>query len=203
MQRFLKRVLDLVIAIAGLIFCALPWLVIAVLIKLDSKGPVFFLQERAGKDNKPFMIYKFRTMTVGADKEGFYTGEGDARITTVGNFLRKTSFDELPQLINIFLGEMSVVGPRPTLLYQTAEYDEHQKKRLLVPPGVTGWAQVNGRNSLTWPQRIEFDVWYVEHWSLWLDIKIFLMTFGVWAKGEGVYAPKENFVVNEGDEEKL
>ena len=113
MQRFLKRVLDLVIAIAGLLFCALPWLVIAVLIKLDSNGPVFFLQERAGKDNKPFMIYKFRTMTVGADKEGFYTGEGDARITKVGNFLRKTSFDELPQLINIFLGEMSVVGPRP------------------------------------------------------------------------------------------
>ncbi|MBO4553110.1 sugar transferase, partial [bacterium] len=151
MQRFLKRIIDILFALAGLLFCAIPWLIIAILIKRDSKGPVFFVQERAGKDNKPFMIYKFRTMTVGAEKEGYYTGEGDARITKVGDWLRKTSFDELPQLINILNGTMSIVGPRPTLLYQTAEYDEHQKKRLLVPPGVTGWAQVNGRNSLTWP----------------------------------------------------
>lgn len=203
MQRFLKRFLDICLALFGLLFCALPWLIIAILIKRDSKGPVFFIQERAGKDNKPFNIYKFRTMSVGAEKDGYYTGEGDARITKVGNFLRKTSLDELPQLINILNGTMSVVGPRPTLLYQTAEYDEHQKIRLQVPPGVTGWAQVNGRNSLTWPQRIELDVWYVKNWSLWLDLKIFFMTFGVWARGEGVYAPQENFIIKEGDKEKL
>ena len=179
------------------------FIVIAVWIKLDSRGPVLFKQERGGKDGKPFIILKFRTMVVDAEKSGYFTAENDPRVTRSGTFLRKTSLDELPQLFNIFVGEMSIVGPRPTLMYQIEQYTAEQRKRLDVNPGVTGWAQVNGRNSLSWPERIVLDVWYAEHQSFLLDIKIIAKTFGVLLKGEGVYADKEKFVVGDDDIDKL
>ena len=199
----LKRFFDLIVSFTILIITAPLLLLIYILIKLDSKGPALFLQERAGKGGKPFMIYKFRTMIVNAAEAGYYTGKDDHRITRVGKFLRKTSLDEIPQIFNILKGEMTIVGPRPTLMYQIKEYNEHQWKRLLVKPGVTGWAQVNGRNSLSWPERIELDVWYVENYSFLLDLKIFLMTFNVWIKGEGVYAEKEKFIINNKNTKEL
>jgi len=202
LQLFIKRLVDLVLSTIGLIVLSPVFLIIAICIKVDSKGPVFFLQERAGFKGKPFMIYKFRSMVNNAVNmgDGYYTGENDPRITKVGKFLRNTSLDEIPQLINIIKGEMSIIGPRPTLMYQIKEYDDFQKRRLLMKPGVTGLAQVNGRNSLTWPQRIKYDVKYVDNYSLWLDIKIFFKTIGVVFKKEGVYSEKENFKINQKDE---
>ncbi|KRQ87433.1 putative sugar transferase EpsL [Caloramator mitchellensis] len=202
LQLIIKRLFDFMFSLILLIILFPLFLLISILIKLDSKGEVFFKQERAGLNGKPFMIYKFRTMVKNAEKigDGYYTGENDPRITKVGNLLRKTSLDELPQLINILKGEMSIIGPRPTLMYQVEKYDEFQKKRLLMKPGVTGLAQVNGRNSLSWPERIKYDVQYVENWSLWLDIKIFFRTFLVVLKGEGVYAEKEKFIIKDKNE---
>jgi lipopolysaccharide/colanic/teichoic acid biosynthesis glycosyltransferase len=187
-----------------MIIVLLPvFIVIALWIKLDSRGPILFKQERGGKDGVPFTIFKFRTMVIDAEKSGFYTAENDPRVTRPGKFLRKTSLDELPQLFNIFRGEMSIVGPRPTLMYQIEQYTPEQRKRLDVKPGVTGWAQVNGRNSLSWPERIVLDVWYAEHHTFLLDLKIIARTFVVWLKGEGVYADKEKFLVGKDDMEKL
>jgi len=166
--------------------------IIGVLIKLDSKGPVFFVQERAGKDGKIFKAYKLRTIVQGADKitKGIIFDEKNPYITKVGKFLRRTGFDELVQLINVFKGDMSLVGPRPTLPYQIKNYNNIQKKRLSVKPGITGWALINGRNSLTWTKRIELDLWYIKHWSIWLDIKILISTIYVVIKGEGLYPEK-------------
>lgn len=202
LQLFIKRIIDLVLSVVGLIVLSPLFLIIAICIKLDSEGPVFFLQERAGFKGKPFMIYKFRSMVNNAVNmgDGYYTGENDPRITRVGRFLRNTSLDEIPQLINIIKGEMSIIGPRPTLMYQVKEYDDFQKRRLLMKPGITGLAQVNGRNSLTWPERIKYDVKYVDNYSLWLDIKIFFKTIIVVFKKEGVYSGKENFKINQKDE---
>ena len=191
----MKRLIDIFISLIGIVLLSPLLLIIAIWIKFDSKGPVLFKQERVGKDNKLFNILKFRTMVVDAEKSGFYTSENDSRITKPGNFLRKTSLDEIPQLFNILKGEMSIIGPRPTLKYQVDEYTDFQKKRLEVLPGVTGWAQVNGRNSLSWPERITLDVWYVDNFSLFLDAKILYKTVFVWLRGEGVYAEKEKFIV--------
>lgn len=177
--------------------------IIAVAIKCDSRGPIFFCQTRVGKNGKEFTILKFRTMTVGAEKDGFYTAENDVRITRVGRFLRATSLDELPQLFNILGGSMSVIGPRPTLPYQVEQYDAFQRRRLEVKPGVTGWAQVNGRNTLSWPERIRYDVWYVDNYSFWLDMRILARTFFVWLRGEGVYADKEKFKLSDNDDAHL
>ncbi|MCX7904019.1 MAG: sugar transferase [Caloramator sp.] len=201
-QLFIKRLFDFLFSLILLIVLSPLFLIIAVLIKLDSEGEVFFRQERAGLNGRPFMIYKFRTMVKNAEKigDGYYTGENDPRITRIGKFLRKTSLDELPQLINILKGEMSVIGPRPTLMYQVEKYDDFQRKRLLMRPGVTGLAQVNGRNSLSWPERIKYDVYYVENWNIWMDIKIFFKTFLVVLRGEGVYAEKEKFIIKDKDE---
>jgi len=199
----LKRVIDLLVSTTSLVALAPVFALIALWIKLDSRGPVFFTQSRVGRRGVPFTILKFRTMVVGADKSGFFTAEADPRVTRCGRFLRATSLDELPQLINILKGEMSVVGPRPTLEYQVAQYTDHQRRRLDVKPGVTGWAQVNGRNSLGWPERIELDVWYVEHQSFWLDLKIVWRTLFVLLRGEGVYAAKDKFVVGKDDADKL
>lgn len=174
----IKRLIDFWGSLFGLILISPLFLVVAVAIKLDSPGPVFFRQERAGKDGRVFKIFKFRTMVVNAEKmgAGVFVEKEDSRITRVGKLLRDTSLDELPQLINVLRGEMSLVGPRPTLPYQVERYDERQKRRLLLRPGITGWAQVRGRNSLTWPEKIELDIWYVENWSLWLDLKILCKT---------------------------
>ncbi len=199
----MKRFFDITMASIGIVLLAPLMLAVAIWIKLDSKGPVLFKQERVGKDGKLFTILKFRTMTVGSEKTGFHVTENDTRITKSGSFLRKTSIDELPQLFNIFKGDMSIVGPRPTLKYQVDNYDNFQKRRLEVPPGVTGWAQVNGRNSLSWPQRIKLDVWYVDNYSFLLDMKILWKTIFVWLRGDGIYAEKEKFIVGKNDDDKL
>jgi len=188
-----KEIFDKIVSFVALIVLLPIFLVVALLIKLDSKGPVFFLQERVGKDEKIFRAIKFRTMFVEAPEKtkGVYINKDNPYVTRFGKLLRRSGIDELPQLINVLKGEMSFVGPRPTLPYQVAKYDDFQKKRLLMKPGITGWALVNGRNKLTWSERIKFDVWYVEHWSFWLDIKILFKTVWVVAKGEGLYADRE------------
>ncbi len=179
-QLFLKRFFDLAASSMALLILSPFWGVIALAIRRGSPGPAFFLQERVGKDGKLFVCWKFRTMIVGAINQGLgvTVAQNDARITRVGRVLRNWGIDELPQLINVFRGEMSLVGPRPTLQYQVDQYDDFQRKRLLVKPGLTGWALIHGRNTLPWEDRIELDVWYVEHWSFWLDLKILLKT--VW-----------------------
>jgi len=189
-QLILKRLVDILISFIGLILLALTFALIALAIKLDSKGPVFFRQERVGKDGRIFKPWKFRTMVVGAVKQGlgYNVARDDPRITRVGRFLREWGLDELPQLINVLKGEMSIVGPRPTLHYQVEQYNDSQRRRLLVKPGITGWALIHGRNLLTWEERIKYDVWYVEHWTIWLDLWIMIKT--IWVvliKREGVY----------------
>ena len=181
MADFFKRFFDILIALLGLIIAAIPMLFIAIAIKLNSKGPVIFKQERVGKKGKVFKIYKFRSMCVGAEKtgSGVYSGKGDARVTKVGKILRATSLDELPQFFNLLKGDMSLVGPRPPLTYHPWTWDKYtdeQKRMFDVRPGITGWAQVNGRKDVEWNKRIRLNVWYVDHVSLWLDIKILFMT---------------------------
>jgi lipopolysaccharide/colanic/teichoic acid biosynthesis glycosyltransferase len=190
MQEFLKYQMDLSVSLISLVLLSPFFVVIAIAIKLNSKGPVFFGQERVGKDGKIFTVWKLRTMVEGAiDKGlGYNVAKGDNRITRIGGFLRAWGLDELPQLINVLRGEMSIVGPRPTLKYQVDQYNDFQNKRLLVKPGITGWALIHGRNSLSWEERIKYDIWYVENRSLWLDIRIILKTLWVvLIKQEGVY----------------
>jgi lipopolysaccharide/colanic/teichoic acid biosynthesis glycosyltransferase len=150
----------------------------ALAIKLEDRGPVLYRQTRVGKDGADFELLKLRTMVVGAEKigAGFAVNEGDARITRVGRVLRRLSLDELPQLWNVLRGDMSLIGPRPTLRYQVDQYTPHQRRRLEVKPGITGWAQIHGRTRLPWAERIELDVWYVEHRSALVDLKILLRT---------------------------
>lgn len=181
MYSIFKRTIDFIIAGVALIVLSPFLLITALLIKLDSKGPVIFKQERLGKNGVPFKIWKFRSMCVGAEKQGtgVYSYKGDARITKVGKIIRATSIDELPQLVNILKGDMALIGPRPALTYHPwpyEQYTEHQKHMFDVLPGVTGWAQVNGRKEVPWPERIELNVWYAKNMSLWLDLKIFFMT---------------------------
>ena len=156
-------------------------LIIAIAVKIDSKGPVLFKQERIGRKGKVFKILKFRSMCVGAEKtgSGVYSGKGDTRVTKVGKFLRATSLDELPQFFNVLVGDMSFIGPRPPLTYHPwtiDKYTEQQFKMFNVRPGITGWAQVNGRKAVEWNKRIKLNVWYVENLSMWLDIKILFKT---------------------------
>ena len=194
-QRGLKRAFDAA-ASAGALSVLWPVLVgIGVAVKLESKGPALFTQTRSGKGGEPFTIYKFRTMAEGSEKGDVIVAVGDSRVTKVGSALRATSLDELPQLLNILKGEMSVVGPRPTLPYQVEQYDDFQRRRLEALPGVTGWAQIHGRNSLPWPRRIELDVWYVDHWSILLDLRILLRTIPVVLGREGLYGDRENFAM--------
>ena len=163
------------------------FLIIALFIRLDSPGPIFFRQERAGKNGISFCIFKFRSMYVDPHPSRGYQRDHDLRITKVGRWLRRLSLDELPQFINIFKGEMSLIGPRPALLHQIERYNAHQRHRLDVRPGITGWAQVNGRNALTWEEKIEFDTWYVAHCSPWLDLQILLKTAWAVLDQSGVY----------------
>lgn len=177
----IKRVIDCVISLLVLIIGAVPMLMVALLIKLDSPGPAFFKQERIGKDGKVFRILKFRSMCVNAEHKGsgVYSRKGDSRVTRVGRIIRAASIDELPQAINILRGDMALIGPRPPLTYHPwpyEEYTEEQKRMFEVRPGITGWAQVHGRKDVEWHKRIKLNVWYVDHVSLWLDIKIFFMT---------------------------
>jgi len=185
----IKELFDRTLSLLVLIILSPIFLIIVVLIKLDTSGPAFFIQMRVGKNGIPFKSIKFRTMIQRATETGLGINiqQDDERITRVGKFLRTWSLDELPQIINVLKGDMSLVGPRPTLAYQVERYTEFQRKRLLVKPGITGWAQVNGRNAISWEERIKFDVWYVENWSLWLDFKIMLKTIKVVIKKEGLY----------------
>jgi lipopolysaccharide/colanic/teichoic acid biosynthesis glycosyltransferase len=173
-----NRVADVVLAAAALVVTSPLLAAAAVATKLQDRGPVLYRQTRVGKDGVDFEVLKLRTMVVGAETmgAGFAVDRGDARITRVGRFLRRTSIDELPQLWNVIRGDMSVIGPRPTLRYQVEQYDEHQRRRLDVRPGLTGWAQVNGRASLPWAERIELDVWYVDNRSPKVDLEILLRT---------------------------
>jgi lipopolysaccharide/colanic/teichoic acid biosynthesis glycosyltransferase len=184
-----KRALDVLGATVGLTLSAPVLAASAIAVRLEDDGPVFFRQERVGQDERSFEVLKLRTMIVDAHTQGagYAVDKGDSRITRIGHLLRKTSIDELPQLWNVLRGEMSLVGPRPTLSYQVERYTDRQRRRLEVKPGLTGWAQVNGRASLSWPERIELDVWYVEHRSLALDLRILLRTVSVLLRPGVVY----------------
>jgi undecaprenyl phosphate N,N'-diacetylbacillosamine 1-phosphate transferase len=187
--RTIKELFDRTMSLLVLVILSPVFLIILALIKLDTSGPAFFIQMRVGKNGIPFKSIKFRTMIQRATETGLGINiqKDDDRITRVGKSLRTWSLDELPQIINVLKGDMSFVGPRPTLPYQVARYTEFQHKRLLAKPGITGWAQVNGRNAISWEERIKLDVWYVENWSLWLDFKIMLKTIKVVIKKEGLY----------------
>ncbi len=174
----MNRALDVAIAGAGLVVAS-PLLALGALaVKLEDGGSVLYRQTRVGRDGRDFELLKLRTMVVGAETKGagFAVDRGDSRITRAGRLLRKTSIDELPQLFNVVRGEMSTIGPRPTLRYQVEQYDERQRRRLEVRPGITGWAQIHGRASLPWAERIELDVWYVEHRDWKTDLLILLRT---------------------------
>lgn len=185
-----KRILDIIGSLTGLVILSPVFLVVYVLVLRKMGKPVIFKHPRAGKNGIDFTLYKFRTMTDTRDKEGKLLPDGD-RLTPFGKMLRRTSLDELPQLLNVLKGNMSLVGPRPLLLEYVSLYSKEQVKRLTVKPGITGWAQINGRNSLSWEEKFKLDVWYVENWNLWLDLKIFFLTFekviakkGISNKGE-------------------
>lgn len=204
--RHVKRALDILIALLGLLIASPLLLLTAIAVKLDSKGPAIFKQPRLGLNGRVFNIYKFRSMKVGSEHTGtgVYSRKDDVRVTRVGKFIRATSIDELPQLINLLNGTMSAIGPRPTLTYHPWRYDEYteeQKKMFLVRPGVTGWAQVNGRKDVEWHRRIKLNVWYVENVSFMLDVKILFRTiFKVIANADNVNV--ENTLKADGDSGK-
>jgi lipopolysaccharide/colanic/teichoic acid biosynthesis glycosyltransferase len=184
-----KRTIDLLVAGAGSILTAPLIALLALAIRIESPGHPIYRQTRVGKDGTLFSIYKLRTMVRGAEftGAGLAIQEGDDRITRIGTLLRRYSLDELPNLWNVLRGEMSIVGPRPTLEVQVLQYTEHQRRRLEVKPGITGWAQINGRASLPWTERIELDIWYVEHRSLLLDLRILARTARLVLGGHGLY----------------
>ena len=187
-RKFFKRFVDIVLSLIILIISSPILLISAILIKLESEGPVIFKQKRLGLHGKEFYIYKFRSMCVGAEKSGVYSDNKDTRVTKIGKILRKTSIDELPQAVNVLKGDMSFIGPRPTLTshpWPIEEYSEEQLRMFEVRPGITGWAQVNGRKAVEWNRRIKLNVWYVDNLSLWLDIKIcFLTVFKVFTNAD-------------------
>lgn len=183
----LKRLMDLCLASVALVLLALPMLVIALLVRLSLGSPVLFRQQRAGLHGKPFTLIKFRTMRDALDERGKLLPD-EVRLTRFGKWLRHTSLDELPELLNVLKGEMSLVGPRPLLLEYLPRYNAQQARRHEVKPGITGWAQVNGRNALSWDEKFRLDVWYVDHWNIWLDIHILLLTLWKVLKREGISA---------------
>jgi lipopolysaccharide/colanic/teichoic acid biosynthesis glycosyltransferase len=185
-QRALKLVADPILALVALVLLSPFFLVVAVLIVIESGRPVFFVYPRAGKDGRPYRMFKFRTMVqdaivvgraTGVSEDPFGVVKDDPRVTRIGRWLRRTGLDELPQVGNVVLGQMSLVGPRADLVEQAAHYAPRERRRLDVLPGITGWAQIHGRDSVSWPERFEMDLWYLDHWSLWLDFKIVLGTF--------------------------
>lgn len=192
MYIYIKRLLDIFVSAVALVIISPLLLLLMILVKATSKGPAIFKQERIGRNGKVFNIYKFRSMCVGAEHtgSGVYSGKDDMRVTKIGKILRATSLDELPQLVNILKGDMSFVGPRPPLTYHPWKYSEYTNEQLRmfeVRPGITGWAQVNGRKDVEWNHRIELNVWYVDHMSLWLDIKImFITAFKVFKNADNV-----------------
>jgi lipopolysaccharide/colanic/teichoic acid biosynthesis glycosyltransferase len=185
-----NRALDVLIAGLALAVTSPLLAICALAIKLTSPGPAIYRQQRVGLDGEPFDLLKLRTMVVGAEHTGagLYIEDRDPRITRVGRLLRRFSLDELPNLFNVLRGELAIVGPRPTVQVQVDRYTPHQRRRLEVRPGITGWAQVNGRTSLSWPERIELDVWYVDNRSLALDLRILLRTTRLLLTGHGLYS---------------
>ena len=178
-KNHIKRLIDVVLSVLAIVVLSWLYLIIAILIKCTSKGPILFKQDRIGKDGKVYQIYKFRSMKVGAEKSGVYSDNKDPRVTGIGRFIRATSIDELPQLFNILKGDMALIGPRPPLTYHPwkwEDYSDFQKRMFEVRPGITGWAQTHGRKDVEWNKRIELNVWYVDHVSFGLDFKIFWLT---------------------------
>jgi len=188
MELQLKRLSDLLVGLSGLLILFLPIIIISILIKLTSGGPIFFRQARPGKDGTIFYLYKFRTMKDLRNDKGEIAPD-EKRITKIGKLLRQLSLDELPELFNILKGDMSIVGPRPLLVKYLDRYSSEQARRHEVKPGITGWAQVNGRNAITWEEKFRYDLWYIDNWSLWLDIKIIFLTIIKAIKGEGISQP--------------
>jgi lipopolysaccharide/colanic/teichoic acid biosynthesis glycosyltransferase len=185
----LRRAFDIVVAGSALLVASPVLLAAIVAIKVESRGGAFYRQRRVGKDGRPFDVLKLRTMVTGAEHmgAGLAISEGDTRITRVGRLLRRTSLDEMPNLVNVLRGDMAIVGPRPTVPVQVDRYTERQRGRLAVKPGITGWAQVNGRTELPWDERIELDLWYIEHRSWRLDLRILALTVRMVFGGHGLY----------------
>lgn len=205
MSKFFKRLFDIIASVSGLIFLSPVFLILAYLIRKNLGAPVFFTQERPGKDGKPFKMIKFRSMRDAVDKDGNPLPDSE-RLTPFGKKLRATSLDELPELWNVLKGEMSLVGPRPLLMSYLPLYNEFQNRRHEMRPGVTGWAQVNGRNALSWDEKFAHDIWYIDHYSFWLDMKILFLTVkkvfikeGISAEGE---ATMPYFTGNDTDAKK-
>lgn len=184
-KRFFKQIIDFFIAFTALVVLSPILLIVVILLALANKGNPFFFQNRPGKDERIFKIVKFRTMTNKRDEHGILLPDTD-RLTGIGKFIRKTSIDEIPQLINVLMGDMSLIGPRPLLPEYLLIFNERQKKRHSVRPGITGWAQVNGRNAISWNKKLEYDVWYVENLSFTLDIKILFKTIKKVIISEGI-----------------
>jgi len=184
-KTFFKRILDFLIAFIGFLALSPVFTIVVIALFFAKRGKPFFFQLRPGKDEKIFKIVKFKTMNDKKDKNGNLLSDAE-RLTAIGKFVRKTSLDEIPQLLNVIKGDMSLIGPRPLLTEYLPLYDEKQKRRHEVKPGITGWAQVNGRNAISWEQKFEYDVWYVEHVSFLLDLKIFFMTIRKVFQGEGI-----------------
>ena len=205
MSKFFKRLFDIIASASGLIFLSPVFLILIYLIRKNLGEPVFFTQERPGKDGKPFKMIKFRSMRDAVDKDGNPLPDSE-RLTPFGKKLRATSLDELPELWNVLKGDMSLVGPRPLLMSYLPLYNEFQNRRHEMRPGVTGWAQVNGRNALSWDEKFAHDIWYIDHYSFWLDMKILFLTVkkvfikeGISAEGE---ATMPYFTGNDSDEKK-
>jgi lipopolysaccharide/colanic/teichoic acid biosynthesis glycosyltransferase len=198
-RRYGKRACDLVLATLGLTLLSPLFVLCALAVKLTSRGPVFYVQERIGRDGVPFPFIKFRTMVVGAESQGagILCLRNDPRVTRVGRLLRRFSLDEAPQLVNVLRGEMSLIGPRPGLAYQASAYTPFQRRRLSVLPGITGWAQVNGRNAIAWDQRIVRDVEYVEQMSLAMDLRILRRTVRAVLRSDTLIAERDYFKTQE------
>jgi undecaprenyl phosphate N,N'-diacetylbacillosamine 1-phosphate transferase len=179
--------MDIFISLIAIKIFFLPWLLIALLIKADSEGPILYLHTRVGRNNKEFICWKFRTMRTNSDPNKLAESKDDDRITKLGHILRRTSLDETPQLINVLLGHMSIVGPRPALPVQVQHFTREEQDKLLVKPGLTGWTQVNGRNSIPYEKRMELDVWYAHNHNIFLDTWIIIKTFKVLLFGDGIY----------------
>ncbi|MGB6681859.1 MAG: sugar transferase [Candidatus Bathyarchaeia archaeon] len=187
-QLIFKRIFDIFFCLFGFVFLSPLFLIVSLVVKLDSRGPILFKHSRPGKNVKIFNLYKFRTMKELRDESGNLLPD-EKRLTKVGRLLRRLSLDELPELWNVLKGDMSIIGPRPFVIQYLDRYTPEQARRHEVIPGITGWAQVNGRNAITWEEKFKHDVWYVDHWSLWLDVKIIFMTFKNVLKGEGINQP--------------
>jgi sugar transferase EpsL len=185
MRHFIKRLFDIISSVAGLIVISPLLVVLAVLVRLKLGSPILFRQQRPGLGGKAFVIYKFRTMTDQCDASGNLLPDGQ-RLPAFGRFLRSTSFDELPELLNVLKGDMSIVGPRPLMMKYLERYSPQQARRHEVKPGITGWAQINGRNTISWEDKFKLDVWYVDNWTLWLDMQIILKSVWMVVAKEGI-----------------